>query len=102
MASPDSKVAKPMVKVRRAPIAQPAPAGALLAALAGVNAVAGPGMLDFVLTFSLPKLVLDHEFCGQALHFCRPIQPLDDRRPTRPLYTFRPHRATRVPRGIPQ
>jgi trimethylamine--corrinoid protein Co-methyltransferase len=51
---------------------------ALLAALAGVNAVAGPGMLDFVLTFSLPKLVLDHEFCGQALHFCRPIEPLDD------------------------
>ena len=51
---------------------------ALLAALAGVNAVAGPGMLDFVLTFSLPKLVLDHEFCGQALHFCRPIEPRDD------------------------
>ena len=51
---------------------------ALLAALAGVNAVAGPGMLDFVLTFSLPKLVLDHEFCGQALHFCRPIEPLED------------------------
>jgi len=51
---------------------------ALLAALAGVNAVAGPGMLDFVLTFSLAKLVLDHEFCGQALHFCRPIEPRDD------------------------
>jgi trimethylamine--corrinoid protein Co-methyltransferase len=51
---------------------------ALLAALAGVNAVAGPGMLDFVLTFSLAKLVLDHEFCGQALHFCREIRPLDD------------------------
>ena len=44
---------------------------ALLAALAGVNSVAGPGMLDFVLTFSLPKLVLDNEFCGQVLHFVR-------------------------------
>ena len=51
---------------------------ALLAALAGVNSVAGPGMLDFVLTFSLPKLVFDNEVCGQALHFCREISPLDD------------------------
>ena len=51
---------------------------ALLAAMAGVNSVSGPGMLDFVLTFSLPKLVFDNEVCGQALHFCRPIQPLDD------------------------
>ncbi len=51
---------------------------ALLAALAGVNSVAGPGMLDFVLTFSLPKLVFDNEVCGQALHFCREIRPLDD------------------------
>jgi trimethylamine--corrinoid protein Co-methyltransferase len=51
---------------------------ALLAALAGVNSVAGPGMLDFVLTFSLPKLVFDNEICGQALHFCREIRPLDD------------------------
>ncbi len=51
---------------------------ALLAALAGVNSVAGPGMLDFVLTFSLPKLVFDNEVCGQALHFCREIKILDD------------------------
>jgi len=51
---------------------------ALLAAIAGVNSVSGPGMLDFVLTFSLPKLVFDNEVCGQALHFCRDIEPLDD------------------------
>jgi trimethylamine--corrinoid protein Co-methyltransferase len=51
---------------------------ALLAALAGVNSVAGPGMLDFVLTFSLPKLVFDNEVCGQALHFCKEIKVLDD------------------------
>jgi trimethylamine--corrinoid protein Co-methyltransferase len=51
---------------------------ALLAALAGVNSVSGPGMLDYVLVFSLPKLVFDDELCGQALHFARPIEPLDD------------------------
>jgi len=51
---------------------------ALLAAIAGVNSVSGPGMLDFVLTFSLPKLVFDNEVCGQALHFVREIRPLDD------------------------
>lgn len=51
---------------------------ALLAALAGVNSVSGPGMLDFVMVFSLPKLVLDNELCGQALHFVREIQPIDD------------------------
>jgi trimethylamine--corrinoid protein Co-methyltransferase len=51
---------------------------ALLAAIAGVNSVSGPGMLDFVLTFSLPKLVFDNEVCGQALHFVRELKPLDD------------------------
>lgn len=51
---------------------------ALLAAIAGVNSVSGPGMLDFVLTFSLPKLVFDNEVCGQALHFVRETQVLDD------------------------
>jgi len=52
--------------------------GALLAALAGVNSVSGPGMLDFVLVFSLAKLVFDDEMCGQALHFVREMKPLDD------------------------
>ena len=51
---------------------------ALLAAIAGVNSVSGPGMLDFVLTFSLPKLVFDNEVCGQALHFVRELKPIDD------------------------
>jgi len=51
---------------------------ALLAALAGVNSVSGPGMLDFVLTFSLPKLVFDNEVCGQVLHFVREIEPRED------------------------
>jgi trimethylamine--corrinoid protein Co-methyltransferase len=51
---------------------------ALLAAIAGINSVSGPGMLDFVLTFSLPKLVFDNEVCGQSLHFVREIEVLDD------------------------
>ncbi|MFL5755013.1 MAG: trimethylamine methyltransferase family protein [Chloroflexota bacterium] len=51
---------------------------ALLAAIAGVNSVSGPGMLDFVLVFSLAKLVFDDEMCGQALHFVREARPLDD------------------------
>jgi trimethylamine--corrinoid protein Co-methyltransferase len=59
---------------------------ALLAALAGVNSVSGPGMLDFVLTFSLPKLVFDNEVCGQCQHFIREIRVLDDL-PTMDLVT---------------
>ncbi len=51
---------------------------ALLAALAGINSVSGPGMLDYVLTFSLPKLVYDDDLCAQALHFVREVKPLDD------------------------
>ncbi len=51
---------------------------ALLAALAGVDSVSGPGMLEYVLAFSLPKLVLDDELCGQALHLMRPIEPKED------------------------
>ncbi|MCS6911080.1 MAG: trimethylamine methyltransferase family protein, partial [Anaerolineales bacterium] len=51
---------------------------ALLAALAGVNSVSGPGMLDYVLTFSLEKLVLDNELCGQALHFVRDYEVKED------------------------
>jgi trimethylamine:corrinoid methyltransferase-like protein len=34
---------------------------ALIAALAGVNSVSGPGLLDFLLVFSLPKLVFDND-----------------------------------------
>lgn len=53
-------------------------ASALLATLAGVNSVSGPGMLDYVLVFSLEKLVFDDELCGQALHFGRDFKPLED------------------------
>jgi trimethylamine--corrinoid protein Co-methyltransferase len=41
--------------------------GAVLAALAGLDLVSGPGILDFILTQSMEKLLLDHEACAQAL-----------------------------------
>lgn len=53
-------------------------AGMVLAALAGVNSVSGPGMLDFVNLFSLQKLVFDDELAGQALFLVREVEPLDD------------------------
>ncbi len=40
--------------------------GAVLAAIAGVNIVSGPGILDFVACQSLEKLVLDAEVCMMA------------------------------------
>jgi len=51
---------------------------ALIAALAGVNSVSGPGMLDFLLVFNLPKLVFDDEMCGQALRFVREVRVAED------------------------
>jgi trimethylamine--corrinoid protein Co-methyltransferase len=48
-------------------------AGAVLAALAGINMVSGAGILDFILTQSLEKLILDHEACGMALRLARGI-----------------------------
>ncbi len=40
--------------------------GAVLGALAGVNMISGPGMLDFESCFSLEKLVIDAEIVGMA------------------------------------
>lgn len=53
-------------------------AGALLAALSGVNSVSGPGLLDLDDGFSLEKLVLDDELCGMALRLVRGVEPRDD------------------------
>lgn len=52
--------------------------GAALAALAGVNSVSGPGMLDFINCFSIEKLVLDHEACGMARRLVAGIEPKED------------------------
>ena len=52
--------------------------GALLAVASGMDSVSGPGMLDYLLTFSLPKLVIDDEIAAQALHFGRDVRLEDD------------------------
>ncbi len=52
--------------------------GALLAALAGINSISGPGLLDLDNGFSLEKLVVDHEICGMALRLSRGVEPRDD------------------------
>jgi trimethylamine--corrinoid protein Co-methyltransferase len=52
--------------------------GAVLAALAGINSISGPGMLDFESCQSLEKLVLDDAICGMALRLVQGIEPRDD------------------------
>jgi len=52
--------------------------GALLAALAGVDVVSGPGILEFVGCQSLEKLVLDHETCLSAQRAVAGIDPRTD------------------------
>jgi len=47
--------------------------GAAMAALAGVNMISGPGMLDFESCQSLEKLLLDNEACGMALRLTRGV-----------------------------
>ncbi len=51
--------------------------GAILAALAGINMVSGPGMLDFESCQSLEKLVLDSEPCAMALRAINGIERRD-------------------------
>ncbi len=51
--------------------------GTLLAALAGINVVSGPGMLDFEICQSFEKLLLDHDACGMALRLVRGIERRD-------------------------
>ncbi|MGQ9470867.1 MAG: trimethylamine methyltransferase family protein [Candidatus Aminicenantales bacterium] len=53
-------------------------AGAILAALAGVNVVSGPGMLAFESAQSLEKLVIDDSICGQALRLIEGIAQRDE------------------------
>ena len=47
--------------------------GAALGALAGVNIISGPGMLDFESCQSLEKLVIDDEVCGMAYRLIQGI-----------------------------
>ncbi|MCP4231085.1 MAG: hypothetical protein GY771_13180 [bacterium] len=52
--------------------------GATLAALAGINNISGPGMLDFESCQSLQKLVVDNEICGMTMRMAGGIEPKDD------------------------
>jgi trimethylamine--corrinoid protein Co-methyltransferase len=52
--------------------------GATLAAMAGINNVSGPGMLDFESCFSLEKLIVDNEICGMSLRAVSGIEPRED------------------------
>ena len=47
--------------------------GAILGALAGVNMMSGPGMMDFESCFSLEKLVIDAEIVGMAKRLVRGV-----------------------------
>jgi trimethylamine--corrinoid protein Co-methyltransferase len=60
--------------------------GALLAALAGINSISGPGMLDFESCQSLEKLVLDNELCANAKRLVRGIEARDGDFPSRPHF----------------
>ncbi len=52
--------------------------GAVLGALAGVNVISGPGMLDFESCQSLEKMVIDDEICGMAYRLIAGIAQRED------------------------
>lgn len=60
--------------------------GAVLAALAGINSISGPGMLDFESCHSLEKLVLDDEICASAKRMLRGIELREGDFPARPHF----------------
>jgi trimethylamine--corrinoid protein Co-methyltransferase len=59
--------------------------GAALGALTGANNIAGPGILDFINTLSLEKLVVDNEICGMTFRLLEGIEPREDF-PSQPLF----------------
>jgi len=52
--------------------------GATLGALVGTNNISGPGILDFINTVSLEKLVVDNEICGMTFRMLQGVQPRED------------------------
>jgi len=52
--------------------------GAVLAALAGINVISGPGMLDYESTISLEKMVIDDELCALAYRLISGIVPREE------------------------
>jgi trimethylamine---corrinoid protein Co-methyltransferase len=57
--------------------------GIILAALAGINNISGPGMLDCESCQSIEKLIIDNEYCGSAKQFIKGIEKRND--PLEPL-----------------
>jgi len=58
--------------------------GAILAALAGINNISGPGVLDIITCLSIEKLVLDNEVCGMVQRLVQGVEAKDD-------FPARPH-----------
>jgi trimethylamine--corrinoid protein Co-methyltransferase len=52
--------------------------GIVLGAVAGINVISGPGMLDFENCQSLEKLVIDNEICGIALRLAKGVRVEDE------------------------
>ena len=52
--------------------------GAILGALAGINMMSGPGMMDFESCFSLEKLVIDSEIVGMAKRLVRGVDDSEE------------------------
>jgi len=52
--------------------------GAVLAALAGINVVSGPGMLDFESTLSPEKLLIDDDICAMAYRLLAGVAQRDE------------------------
>ena len=48
--------------------------GSTLAALAGINSISGPGMLDFENCFSIEKLIVDNEICQMTYQMLNGIE----------------------------
>lgn len=66
--------------------------GIILAALAGINNVSGPGMLDCESCQSIEKLIIDNEYCGNARQFIKELERRND--PLEPLRSI-------IDQGIP-
>jgi trimethylamine--corrinoid protein Co-methyltransferase len=58
---------------------------AVLGAMAGINIISGPGMLEFESCQSLEKLVIDDEICGMALRLAKGFEVNSDTMATEEL-----------------
>jgi trimethylamine--corrinoid protein Co-methyltransferase len=52
--------------------------GAVLAALAGINVISGPGMMDFESTQSPEKLLVDNDICGMVYRLLEGVAQRED------------------------